>query len=64
MNVYKSIYSDDTTPGILRKLANVLNHLQWSELQIIKKPWRIGKLAGGRGKGVVEKKSGKNLLKC
>lgn len=38
MNVYKSVYSDDMIPGVLRKLANVLNHLQGSELQIIKKP--------------------------
>lgn len=56
MNVYKSVYSDDMIPGVLRKLANVLNHLQGSELQIIKKPWRIGKLAQGRGKEVIKKK--------
>lgn len=28
MNVYKSLDSDDVAPGILRKLANVLSHLQ------------------------------------
>ena len=37
MNAYRSIYPNDMTPGVLRKLPNVLNHLQWSEAQIIKK---------------------------
>ena len=64
MNVYKSINPDGLTPGELRKVPDVLNHLQWSELQIIKKPWRIGKPARGSGKGVREKKTGKNPLKC
>lgn len=28
MNVYKSVDSDDMAPGVLRKLANILNHLE------------------------------------
>jgi hypothetical protein len=36
MKVYKSADSDGMAPGVLRKLPN-MNHLQWSELQIILK---------------------------
>lgn len=28
MNVYKSVDSDDMVPRVLRKLANILNHLE------------------------------------
>lgn len=54
MNVHISADPRGGAPGVLRESAKVRNHLQGSELQIIKKPWRLGKLAGGRRKAMVE----------
>lgn len=42
MTVYKSVDADDMAPGVLRKLANILNHYSDRSYKLLKIRGELG----------------------